>query len=100
MERTLVQTAMMKMVMVMMMMTAQVLSTPLPTQPQSFWPDDVTIITPYLVNTSDTFGAPISRLRFGCFLSVCATSNLGNDLQTGGDEVAGKSSSDAFGPGK
>uniref|UniRef100_A0A672R170 Calcitonin peptide-like domain-containing protein n=1 Tax=Sinocyclocheilus grahami TaxID=75366 RepID=A0A672R170_SINGR len=35
----------------------------------------------------------------GCFLGTCATQNLGHRLQTG-DEKAGKSASDSWGPGK
>ncbi|XP_008292402.1 uncharacterized protein LOC103366447 isoform X2 [Stegastes partitus] len=35
-----------------------------------------------------------------CQLSICAVINLGHELQSGGDEVAGQSSSDPFGHGK
>ncbi|XP_051814264.1 uncharacterized protein zgc:193726 isoform X1 [Acanthochromis polyacanthus] len=44
--------------------------------------------------------------RFGlappkaCQLSICAVMNLGHELQSGGDELAGQSSSDPFGHGK
>lgn len=36
----------------------------------------------------------------GCFLSTCAITNLVNDMSMGGDESAGQSSSNPFGPGK
>ncbi|KAM4570224.1 uncharacterized protein PAE49_009435 [Odontesthes bonariensis] len=43
----------------------------------------------------------ISRADAGpCRLGTCALVNLGHDLQSGGDETAGQSSSDPFGPGK
>ncbi|XP_051248072.1 uncharacterized protein zgc:193726 isoform X5 [Dicentrarchus labrax] len=35
-----------------------------------------------------------------CQLSICALMNLGHELQSGGDERAGRSSSDPFGHGK
>lgn len=35
-----------------------------------------------------------------CQLSICALMNLGQDLQSGGDERAGRTSSDPFGHGK
>uniref|UniRef100_A0A3B3DW10 Uncharacterized protein n=1 Tax=Oryzias melastigma TaxID=30732 RepID=A0A3B3DW10_ORYME len=62
-------------------------------------PEIWSLIGRFLLRSS-SLNDRISRFRVGCFLSVCAISNLGHDLQIGGDEEAGKSSSDAFGPGK
>ncbi|XP_078138276.1 uncharacterized protein LOC144538121 isoform X2 [Centroberyx gerrardi] len=36
----------------------------------------------------------------GCQLSICALMNLGHDMQLGGDEKAGRATSDPFGHGK
>ncbi|KAM8739637.1 uncharacterized protein AB9X84_019758 isoform 2-T2 [Acanthopagrus schlegelii] len=45
------------------------------------------------------YAAPAAPVP-SCQLSICALMNLGHDLQSGGDELAGRSSSDPFGHGK
>ncbi|KAM8739639.1 uncharacterized protein AB9X84_019758 isoform 4-T4 [Acanthopagrus schlegelii] len=50
-------------------------------------------------NRSVEYAAPAAPVP-SCQLSICALMNLGHDLQSGGDELAGRSSSDPFGHGK
>lgn len=52
-----------------------------------------------LINRSVEYAAPAAPVP-SCQLSICALMNLGHDLQSGGDERAGRSSSDPFGHGK
>lgn len=58
-----------------------------------YWFNDV------LINRSVEYAAPAAPVP-PCQLSICALMNLGHDLQSGGDELAGRSSSDPFGHGK